>query len=249
MNISGSICRLSGIQCRMTSLDCSLLSNRSSCLRRRNELPRSKLRGIKRNLKSLAQLSPPHVSSGGPVLTSPGFPLKACGNDGLRKGNKFYAASCGEFTPKRLKFPAGKSPSGGHMVRHIKGGRRLGVSDRAQYHHPVKKLRIPRLKDLFQRIIRQRPAFAPTHDLQQLVIELGVNFADSRRAGEMGEASGRQNGDPLSLRIRDLSDQFSYLVATARRRNRVHPGIHVDRQDVDLGLGQKKIERHDLCVL
>ena len=24
--------------------------------------------------------------------------VKACGNDGLRKGNKFYAASCGELT-------------------------------------------------------------------------------------------------------------------------------------------------------
>ncbi len=49
-------------------------------------------------------MSPPHVSSGGPVLTSPGFPLKACGNDGLRKGNKFYAASCGELDPVEIKI-------------------------------------------------------------------------------------------------------------------------------------------------
>ena len=48
------------------------------------ELPRSKLTGYQTNRESLAQLSPPHVSSGGLVLTSPGFPLKACGNDGLR---------------------------------------------------------------------------------------------------------------------------------------------------------------------
>src|SRR5713226_6422048 len=68
-----------------------------------NELPRSKLRGIRTNRESLAQLSPPQVSSGGPVLTSPGFPLKACGNDGLRKGNKFYAASCGELDPVEIK--------------------------------------------------------------------------------------------------------------------------------------------------
>src|SRR3970282_13610 len=68
---------------------------------------RSKLRGIRTNRESLAQLSPPHVSSGGPVLTSPGFPLKACGNDGLRKGNKFYGARCGEFTPERSKDCAG----------------------------------------------------------------------------------------------------------------------------------------------
>src|SRR3990167_5048206 len=33
-----------------------------------------------------------------------GFPLKACGNDGLRKGNKFYAASCGELDPAGIKI-------------------------------------------------------------------------------------------------------------------------------------------------
>jgi hypothetical protein len=49
-----------------------------------DELPRSKLTGYQTNRESLTQLSPPHVSSGGLVLTSPGFPLKACGNDGLR---------------------------------------------------------------------------------------------------------------------------------------------------------------------
>src|SRR3989304_10340669 len=48
-----------------------------------NELPRSKLTGYQTNRESLTRLSPPHVSSGGLVLTSPGFPLKACGNDGL----------------------------------------------------------------------------------------------------------------------------------------------------------------------
>ena len=31
--------------------------------------------------------SPPNVFIGGPVPVSPGFPLKACGNDGLRKSN------------------------------------------------------------------------------------------------------------------------------------------------------------------
>jgi hypothetical protein len=31
--------------------------------------------------------SPPNVFIGGPVPVSPGFPLKACGNDGRRKGN------------------------------------------------------------------------------------------------------------------------------------------------------------------
>src|SRR3990167_4943194 len=49
-----------------------------------NELPSSNLTGYQTNRESLTQLSPPPVSSGGLVLTSPGFPLKACGNDGLR---------------------------------------------------------------------------------------------------------------------------------------------------------------------
>ena len=34
-----------------------------------------------------------NVFIGGPVPNPPGFPLKACGNDGLRKGNLLNAAS------------------------------------------------------------------------------------------------------------------------------------------------------------
>jgi hypothetical protein len=37
--------------------------------------------------ESYPKASPPNVFIGGPVPVSPGFPLKACGNDGLRKGN------------------------------------------------------------------------------------------------------------------------------------------------------------------
>ena len=36
------------------------------------------------------------------VPSSPGFPLKACGNDGLRKEIKFHVARCREFNPLRL---------------------------------------------------------------------------------------------------------------------------------------------------
>jgi len=42
--------------------------------------------------------SPPNVFIGGPVPNPPGFPLKACGNDGLRIGNLLNAASCVEST-------------------------------------------------------------------------------------------------------------------------------------------------------
>ena len=99
--------------------------------RRLNELPRSKLRGIRTNRESLAQLSPPHVSGWGPVLSSPGFPLKACGNDGLRKGNKFYAASCGELDPVEIKaagkmlFVSGQEmgcPTGNRFLRSLLEG-------------------------------------------------------------------------------------------------------------------------------
>jgi hypothetical protein len=41
--------------------------------------------------------SPPNVFIGGPVPNPPGFPLKACGNDGLRIEN-YLTASCGEST-------------------------------------------------------------------------------------------------------------------------------------------------------
>src|SRR3972149_11658525 len=53
-------------------------------LNRHNELPRSKLRGIKKSFVIIfPKLSPPNVLIGGPVRVSPGFPLKACGNDAL----------------------------------------------------------------------------------------------------------------------------------------------------------------------
>jgi hypothetical protein len=50
-----------------------------------------------------SNVSPPNALVGGPFRTSPpGFPLKACGNDGLRGWCKFYPASCKEFNPCRL---------------------------------------------------------------------------------------------------------------------------------------------------
>ena len=42
--------------------------------------------------------SPPNVFIGGPDSEPPGFPLNACGNDGLRIDNELIAASCGEST-------------------------------------------------------------------------------------------------------------------------------------------------------
>ena len=45
----------------------------------------AKLRGIEKEFYDnfSLKLSPPNVFIGGPVRVSPGFPLKACGNDGL----------------------------------------------------------------------------------------------------------------------------------------------------------------------
>ena len=65
----------------------------------------------------------------------------------------------------------------------------------------------------------------------------------------MGEASGRENGDSLFLLIRDFADQLAYLIAAARRGNRVHPGVHVDGQDRNFWLRQKEVKRHDLRML
>jgi hypothetical protein len=48
------------------------------------DLPRGKLR-VSKKLEFIPRSSPPKVFIGGPVRTSPGFPLKACGNDELGK--------------------------------------------------------------------------------------------------------------------------------------------------------------------
>jgi len=48
-------------------------------------------------------LSPPNAFIGGPVPNLPGFPLKACANDGLQIANNLGAASWGELTSTRLK--------------------------------------------------------------------------------------------------------------------------------------------------
>jgi hypothetical protein len=52
-------------------------------LRILNELSRSKLRGIEGpSFRPIPTPSPPNVFIGGPAPEAPGFPLKACGNDG-----------------------------------------------------------------------------------------------------------------------------------------------------------------------
>ena len=51
--------------------------------------------------------SPPNVLVGGPDPDWPGFPLKACGNDGLRIGRCKDAASCGN-EPQIIQNRAGK---------------------------------------------------------------------------------------------------------------------------------------------
>jgi hypothetical protein len=48
-------------------------------------------------MKIIPKASPLNVFIGGPIPISPGFPLKACGNDGLQTGNWFDAASCAEL--------------------------------------------------------------------------------------------------------------------------------------------------------
>jgi hypothetical protein len=65
----------------------------------KNQLPRSKLRGIKKSsLIIFSKLSPPNVLVGGPVGISPGFPPKACGNDGLGEGANSTQQAAGNLT-------------------------------------------------------------------------------------------------------------------------------------------------------
>jgi hypothetical protein len=67
-----------------------------------DELPSRKLRGIRKSDENYLRGVTPECFYRGPVPVSPGFPLKACGNDGLRKENEFNAARHGEFEPVRL---------------------------------------------------------------------------------------------------------------------------------------------------
>src|SRR5580765_3228320 len=68
-----------------------------------NEPPRSKLRGIESPAcEGFGISSPPNVYIGGPDSDSSGFPLKTCGNDGLRLGDLFHAARRG-MNPQRFK--------------------------------------------------------------------------------------------------------------------------------------------------
>jgi hypothetical protein len=69
-----------------------------------NERRRTKLRRNQKNaMKIIPKASPPNDFIGGPVPNAPGFPLKACGNDGLRIDILLNEASCGEFNPRRVK--------------------------------------------------------------------------------------------------------------------------------------------------
>jgi hypothetical protein len=52
----------------------------------------------KKGMRIIPQSSLPNAFIGGPVPNPPGFPLKACGNDGLRIGILYNAASCEELT-------------------------------------------------------------------------------------------------------------------------------------------------------
>jgi hypothetical protein len=64
---------------------------------------RSKLRGIKKTMRPYPKgVTPRLFLSRVQSEHPPGFPLKACGNDGHREGSDFHAASCGRFNPLRL---------------------------------------------------------------------------------------------------------------------------------------------------
>src|SRR6185369_10900543 len=67
--------------------------------------------------------------------------------------------------------------------------------------------------------------------------------------GKVRQAAGRENRHALLPAISDLADQFADAIAAAWRRDRLDPGVHVDRQDRNFRFGQKKMERHVLRVL
>jgi hypothetical protein len=88
---------------------------------------------------------------GGPARVSPGFPLKTCGNDGLRKGNLLNAAN-----PSTNTFRV-------DSVRNLRRGSSIRTSPQQRSHLVViakegnEEFRRPVLKDKTQRSIA--PAF------------------------------------------------------------------------------------------
>ena len=66
--------------------------------------PRSKLPGYQNvAMRIYPKGVTPNVLIGGPVRVSPGFPLRACGNDRLeRTGIAITQQGAGKLTPKRL---------------------------------------------------------------------------------------------------------------------------------------------------
>jgi hypothetical protein len=62
----------------------------------KNKLPHSKLGVSKDVYVNFPKRVTPECLNRGPDPDSPGFPLKACGNDGLRICDLLNAASCGE---------------------------------------------------------------------------------------------------------------------------------------------------------
>src|SRR5438132_12331687 len=49
--------------------------------------------------------------------------------------------------------------------------------------------------------------------------------------------------------VGDLPDHFAHFITTVRTGCRVDPSVHINWQNRDLWLTQKKIERNNLCML
>ena len=96
----------------MTKIDFSQAARNN---RKSNKPPRSKLQGIEKRSDDFSQGVTPECFNRGPPRNSRGFPLKACGNDGLWEltttSTTIVRIQAARIAPKRLKtrrvrFPA-----------------------------------------------------------------------------------------------------------------------------------------------
>ena len=130
--------------------------------------------------------------------------------------------------PVRLvQSPAYKSPTRGNEIRHIRSVGSSGVANCADDNHPIEKLGIAGVQQLFHRAVDQTSSFALTHHLQELVIEVCVDLSNTWRPGKMREPPSGENCYPLICMVGDLSDHLADFITTARTRCRVDPSIHV----------------------
>ena len=98
-----------------------------------------------------------------------------------------------------VQFPAHESPTRGNEIRHIRSVGSSRVADGADDNHPIEKLCIAGLQQLFHGIVDQASSFTLRITSKSLWSKLCVDLPDTRRAGKMRKTPGGENRYPSDL--------------------------------------------------